>query len=79
MSGYRHVFHLYIIETKKPEQRDPFLKFLNDAGIDAKTHYSIAIHQQAGYPWGKGARVVGPLTNASAMPPVASACRCFPS
>src|SRR6266513_66288 len=28
--GYRHVFHLYIIETKKPEQRDPFLKFLND-------------------------------------------------
>ena len=62
--GYRHVFHLYVIETKKPEQRDPFLKFLNDAGIDAKTHYSIAIHQQAGYPWGKGARVVGPLTNA---------------
>jgi len=64
MSGYRHVFHLYVLETKKPEQRDPFLKFLNDAGIDAKTHYSIAIHQQAGYPWGKGARIVGPLTNA---------------
>jgi len=62
--GYRHVFHLYVIETKKPEQRDPLLKFLNDAGIDAKTHYSIAIHQQAGYPWGKGARIVGPLTNA---------------
>jgi len=64
LAGYRHVFHLYVIETKKPEQRDPFLKFLNDAGIDAKTHYSIAIHQQAGYPWGKSARVVGPLTNA---------------
>ena len=62
--GYRHVFHLYVIETKRPEQRDPLLKFLNDAGIDAKTHYSIAIHQQAGYPWDKGARVVGPLTNA---------------
>jgi len=64
LPGYRHVFHLYVIETKKPEQRDPFLKFLNDAGIDAKTHYSIAIHQQAGYPWGKSARVVDPLTNA---------------
>jgi dTDP-4-amino-4,6-dideoxygalactose transaminase len=64
LPGYRHVFHLYVIETKKPNQRDPFLKFLNDAGIDAKTHYSIAIHQQAGYPWGKGARAVGPLTNA---------------
>jgi dTDP-4-amino-4,6-dideoxygalactose transaminase len=64
LAGYRHVFHLYAIETKKPEQRDALLKFLNDAGIDAKTHYSIAIHQQAGYPWGKGARIVGPLTNA---------------
>ncbi len=28
--GYRHVFHLYIIETKEPAQRDPLLKFLND-------------------------------------------------
>ncbi len=64
LPGYRHVFHLYVIETEKPERRDPLLKFLNDAGIDAKTHYSIAIHQQAGYPWGRGARVVGPLTNA---------------
>ncbi len=64
LPGYRHVFHLYIVETKKPEQRDPFLKFLNDAGIDAKTHYSIAIHQQAGYPWGKGARIAGSLANA---------------
>lgn len=64
LPGYRHVFHLYVIETKKPEQRDPLLKFLNDAGIDAKTHYSIPIHQQAGYPWGKGARIAGPVTNA---------------
>jgi dTDP-4-amino-4,6-dideoxygalactose transaminase len=64
LPGYRHVFHLYVIETKNPQLRDPLLKFLNDAGIDAKTHYSIAIHQQAGYPWGKGERVVGPLANA---------------
>ncbi|MBM3839457.1 MAG: DegT/DnrJ/EryC1/StrS family aminotransferase [Verrucomicrobia bacterium] len=64
LPGYRHIYHLYIIETKKPEQRDPLLKFLNDAGIDAKTHYSIAIHQQAGYPWGKGARIAGSVANA---------------
>jgi len=64
LAGYRHVFHLYFVETKKPAQRDLFLKFLNAAGIDAKTHYSIAIHQQAGYPWGKGARVAGSLTHA---------------
>jgi len=63
-SGYRHVFHLYVIETKKHDSRDAFLKFLNDNGIDAKTHYSIAIHQQTGYPWGKDARINGSLKNA---------------
>jgi dTDP-4-amino-4,6-dideoxygalactose transaminase len=55
LPGYRHVFHLYVIETKKPEWRDQLLDYLVKAGIDAKTHYSIAIHKQAGYPWAKGA------------------------
>ncbi len=62
--GYRHVWHLYVIEVKNPAKRDAFVEFLNKNGVDAKTHYSIAIHQQAGYPWGKGARVVGSLANA---------------
>jgi dTDP-4-amino-4,6-dideoxygalactose transaminase len=62
--GARHVFHLYVIETKNPSRRDGFLKFLNEAGVDAKTHYSIAIHQQPGYPWGKEARTAGSLANA---------------
>jgi dTDP-4-amino-4,6-dideoxygalactose transaminase len=62
--GYRHVYHLYVIETKKAAQRDPMLKFLNDNGVDAKCHYPIAIHQQEGYPWGKGARIVGSIANA---------------
>ena len=47
--GYRHVYHLYVMETP---QRDEMLKYLNDAGVDAKLHYPIAIHQQEGYPWG---------------------------
>ncbi|MFO1489632.1 MAG: DegT/DnrJ/EryC1/StrS family aminotransferase [Kiritimatiellia bacterium] len=64
--GYRHVWHLYVIETKRPQDRDAMLKFLNDNGVDAKTHYSIAIHKQAGYPWGKDARVVGSVANAEA-------------
>ena len=64
--GYRHVYHLYAVETKKPEQRDALVKFLVDNGIDAKTHYSIAIHQQAGYPWGKEARTAGSVANAEA-------------
>ncbi len=66
LPGYRHVFHLYVIETKKAEQRDKLVDFLVANGVDAKTHYSIAIHKQAGYPWGKNARVVGPVTNAEA-------------
>ena len=64
MPGYRHIFHLYVVETKDAGKRDGFLKFLNDGAIDAKTHYSIAIHQQAGYPWGKQARIAGSLANA---------------
>ena len=44
--------------------RDRLLKYLNDNGIDAKTHYSIVIHRQEGFPWGKDARLAGPLTNA---------------
>jgi len=61
--GYYHVFHLYVIETKRPEHRDPLLNFLNENGIDAKCHYPIAIHQQEGYPWGKEARIAGPIPN----------------
>jgi dTDP-4-amino-4,6-dideoxygalactose transaminase len=61
--GYRHVYHLYVIETKWPEQRDALLQFLSSEGIDAKCHYPIAIHQQAGYPWGHEARIVGPIQN----------------
>ena len=61
--GYYHVFHLYVVETKRPEQRDPLLDFLNQNGIDAKCHYPIAIHQQEGYPWGKEARIPFPVPN----------------
>jgi len=63
-SGYRHVYHLYVVETKNSSKRDDLLAFLNDAGIDAKTHYSIAIHKQDGFPWGKPVKIVGSLDNA---------------
>ena len=62
--GYRHVYHLYVIETRRPEHRDPLLNFLSENGVDAKSHYPIAIHQQEGYPWGKPARISGPIPNA---------------
>jgi dTDP-4-amino-4,6-dideoxygalactose transaminase len=50
LPGYRHVFHLYVIEHHK---REHLTQFLLDQGIDVKQHYPIAIHQQEGYPWGK--------------------------
>jgi len=53
-SGYRHVYHLYVVEHPN---RDSLHQFLLDAGIDAKQHYPIAIHQQEGYPWGKEAQL----------------------
>jgi dTDP-4-amino-4,6-dideoxygalactose transaminase len=56
--GYRHIYHLYVVET---EQRDSLQAYLNARGITALTHYPIAIHQQEGYPWGQGARIVGSL------------------
>ena len=52
--GYRHVYHLYVVETEK---RDQCEKWLLEQGVDVKLHYPIAIHQQEGYPWGKEAEV----------------------
>ena len=50
-----------MIETP---QRDEMLKYLNDAGVDAKLHYPIAIHQQEGYSWGLPADLHPSLPNA---------------
>jgi dTDP-4-amino-4,6-dideoxygalactose transaminase len=62
--GYRHVYHLYEIETRDAADRNPLLSHLNGKGVDAKTHYSIPIHKQEGYPWGKDAEIRGSLANA---------------
>jgi dTDP-4-amino-4,6-dideoxygalactose transaminase len=62
LPGYRHVFHLYVIETNKGN-RDEAIKFLNDQGVDAKCHYPIAIHKQEGFPWGKEAEIRGSVAN----------------
>lgn len=56
--GFRHIFHLYIVET---EHRDHLQEFLLTKGIRALTHYPIAIHQQEGFPFGQTARISGSL------------------
>ncbi len=61
LPGYRHIYHLYVVET---EERDNLQAYLNAQGITALTHYPIAIHQQEGYPWGRNARIVGSLKHA---------------
>jgi dTDP-4-amino-4,6-dideoxygalactose transaminase len=76
--GSYHVYHLYVIETKKPEHRDPLLNYLNENGIDAKCHYPIAIHQQEGYPWGKQARIAGAISNSERNAACCSSLPMFP-
>ncbi len=56
--GYRHIFHLYVVET---DERDSLQAYLESEGIVALTHYPIAIHQQEGYPWSRNARISGSL------------------
>ena len=58
LPGYRHIYHLYVVET---EGRDNLQEYLKERDITALTHYPIAIHQQEGYPWGQGGRIVGSL------------------
>ena len=60
LPGYRHIYHLYIVET---DDRDGLQAYLNTRGITALTHYPIAIHKQEGYPWGHGARTCGSLAH----------------
>ena len=49
--GYRHVYHLYVVETS---ERDDLQAFLKERGIIALTNYPIAIHEQEGFPFGAG-------------------------
>lgn len=56
--GYQHVYHLYVIEC---DDRNGLQAYLASRGITALTHYPIAIHQQEGFPWGRGARIAGSL------------------
>jgi dTDP-4-amino-4,6-dideoxygalactose transaminase len=56
--GYKHVYHLYVIEC---DDREGLQAYLASRGITALTHYPIAIHRQEGFPWGREARIAGSL------------------
>ncbi len=76
LPGYRHAYHLYVVEHPK---LDHLTQFLVAAGIDAKMHYPIAIHKQEGYPWNKLADLKPHVPNARQTQHSAFLSRCSPS
>lgn len=44
--GFKHVYHLYVIET---DQRDALQAYLKTLGIGSAIHYPQAVHQQPAY------------------------------
>ena len=44
--GNKHVYHLYVIETR---ERDKCIDFLKKNGIDSKIHYPIPLHLQSAF------------------------------
>lgn len=54
MEGAEHVFHLYVIRTRR---RDQLMKYLAEKGIGCIIHYPVPIHLQKAYAnrgWKKG-------------------------
>ncbi len=58
LPGYRHAYQFYVVET---DDRDDLQAYLGSRGITTFAHHPLAIHQQAGYPWGQSARISGSL------------------
>lgn len=56
--GFRHVYQFFVVET---EDRDGLQAYLGSMGITTFAHHPLAIHEQAGFPWGKSARIPGSL------------------
>lgn len=49
LSDRTHVFHLYVILTREPNDRDPLRQYLTDQGIQTGLHYPIPLHLQKCY------------------------------
>jgi len=46
MPDAKHVYHLFVIQTKNNKQRDSLQKFLTEKEIATGLHYPIPLHQQ---------------------------------
>jgi dTDP-4-amino-4,6-dideoxygalactose transaminase len=46
LAAPEHIFHLYVIRTKR---RDTLMEYLNDRGIQTGIHYPVPIHLQPAY------------------------------
>jgi len=45
----RHVYHLYVVQARSPEERDALRAGLAAQGIGTAIHYPVPIHLQPGY------------------------------
>jgi dTDP-4-amino-4,6-dideoxygalactose transaminase len=46
IEGTLHAMHLFVLET---ENREPFRRFLNEAGVGTAIHYPAPVHKQPAY------------------------------
>lgn len=44
--GYRHVYHQYVLRTRR---REPLMTYLREHGIGTAVHYPVPVHRQPGY------------------------------
>jgi dTDP-4-amino-4,6-dideoxygalactose transaminase len=42
----KHVYHLFVIQTRQAEKRDLLRKHLNEKGIGTGLHYPVPLHLQ---------------------------------
>ncbi len=45
----KSVYHLYVIRTERPDQRDSLHAYLDEGGVETGLHYPIPLHLQESY------------------------------
>ena len=44
-----HVYHLYVVRTRSPDERDELQAHLEDNGVQTGIHYPVPVHEQESY------------------------------
>jgi dTDP-4-amino-4,6-dideoxygalactose transaminase len=62
VAGRSHVYHLYVVQTRSPDEREALRKHLNDRSVQCGIHYPIPIHMQVAYKGLKQSEGAFPVT-----------------